>query len=63
MLLTGKDRAKHKIDYNTRQECMDSAKFGNKAHFMSFATVIAARNGTEGSNFHICRQKNNNHFT
>ena len=32
---------------------MDSAKFGNEAHFMSFAAIIATRNGTEGSNFHI----------
>ena len=29
---------------------MDSAKFGNEA---SFAAIIATRNGTEGSNFHI----------
>ena len=32
---------------------MDSAKFGNEAHFMSFAAITATRNGTEGSNFHI----------
>ena len=32
---------------------MDSAKFGNEAHFMSFAAIIATKNGTEGSNFHI----------
>jgi hypothetical protein len=32
---------------------VDSAKFGNEAHFTSFAVIIAARNGTEGSNFHI----------
>ena len=32
---------------------MDSAKFGNEAHFMSFAAIIATRNGTDGSNFHI----------
>jgi hypothetical protein len=32
---------------------VDSAKFGNEAHFMSFAAIIASRNGTEGSNFHI----------
>ena len=32
---------------------VDSAKFGNEAHFMSFAAIIATRNGTEGSNFHI----------
>ena len=24
--------------------------FGNEAHFMSFAAIIATRNGTEGSN-------------
>ena len=32
---------------------VDSTKFGNEAHFMSFAAIIATRNGTEGSNFHI----------
>ena len=32
---------------------VDSAKFGNEAHFMSFAVVVASRNGTEGPNFHI----------
>ena len=32
---------------------VDSAKFGNEAHFMSFAAIIATRNGAEGSNFHI----------
>ena len=32
---------------------VDSAKFENEAHFMSFATTIASRNGTEDSNFHI----------
>ena len=32
---------------------VDSAKFGNEMHFMSFAAIIATRNGTEGSNFHI----------
>ena len=32
---------------------MNSAKFGNKTHFMSFAAIIATRNGTEGSNFLI----------
>ena len=25
---------------------VDSAKFGNEAHFMSFAAIIATRNGT-----------------
>jgi hypothetical protein len=25
-----------------------SAKFGYEAHFMSFATIVASRNGTEG---------------
>ena len=29
---------------------VDSTKFGNEAHFMSFAAIIATRNGTEGSN-------------
>jgi hypothetical protein len=35
---------------------VDSAKFGNEAHFMSFAAIVAfvaSRNGTEGSNSHI----------
>jgi hypothetical protein len=32
---------------------VDSAKFGNEAHFMSFAGIIAFGNGTEGSNLHI----------
>ena len=32
---------------------VDSTKFGNEAHFMSFAAIIATRNGTEGLNFHI----------
>ena len=32
---------------------VNSAKFGNGAHFMSFAAIIATRNGTESSNFHI----------
>ena len=32
---------------------VDSAKFGNEAHFMSFAAIIATRNWTGGSNFHI----------
>jgi hypothetical protein len=36
---------------NTRR--MNSAKFGCEAHFMSFAAIIASRNGTEGSNYHI----------
>jgi hypothetical protein len=30
---------------------MDSAKFGNEAHFISFAVIIAFRNGTEGIEF------------
>ncbi len=29
------------------------SKFGNETHFLSFATIIATRNGTEGSNFHV----------
>ena len=36
---------------NTKR--VNSAKFGNEAHFMSFAAIIATRNGTEGPNFHI----------
>ena len=36
---------------NTRG--VNSAKFGYEAHFMSFATIVASRNGTEGSNYHI----------
>ena len=32
---------------------VNGAKFGNEAHFVSFAAIIATRNGTEGSNFHI----------
>jgi hypothetical protein len=33
---------------------VDSAKFGNEAHFVSFAEIVATRNWTEGSNLHIC---------
>ena len=29
------------------------SKFGNEAHFLSFAAIIATRNGIEGSNFHV----------
>jgi hypothetical protein len=36
---------------NTRR--VNSAMFGYEAHFMSFATIVASRNGTEGSNYHI----------
>ena len=36
---------------NTRR--VNSAKFGYEAHFMSFAAIVASRNGTEGSNYHI----------
>jgi hypothetical protein len=32
---------------------VNSAKFGYEAHFMSFAAIVASRNGTEGSNYHI----------
>ena len=28
---------------------VNSAKFGYEAHFMSFAAIVASRNGTEGS--------------
>jgi hypothetical protein len=31
----------------------DSVEFGNEAHFVSFAAIVATRNRTEGSNFHI----------
>ena len=30
-----------------------SSKFGNETHFLSFAAIVATRNGTEGSNFHV----------
>jgi hypothetical protein len=36
---------------NTRG--VNSAKFGYEAHFMSFASIVASRNGTEGLNYHI----------
>jgi hypothetical protein len=36
---------------NTRG--VNSAKFRYEAHFMSFSTIVASRNGTEGSNYHI----------
>ncbi len=29
------------------------SKFGNETHFLSFAAIVAARNGTEGSDFHV----------
>jgi hypothetical protein len=29
---------------------VNSAKFGYEAHFMSFAAIVASRNGTDGSN-------------
>jgi hypothetical protein len=32
---------------------VNSAKFGYEAHFMSFAAIVASRNGTESSNYHI----------
>jgi hypothetical protein len=32
---------------------MNSAKFGYEAHFMSLATIVTSRTGTEGSNYHI----------
>jgi hypothetical protein len=34
---------------NTRG--VNSAKSGYEAHFMSFAAIVASRNGTEGSNY------------
>jgi hypothetical protein len=32
---------------------MNSARFGNEAHFISFAAIIASSNWTEVSNFHV----------
>ena len=29
------------------------SKFGSETHFLSFAAIIATRNGIEGSNFHV----------
>ncbi len=29
------------------------SKFGNETHFLSFAAIVATRNGTEGSKFHV----------
>ena len=29
------------------------SKFGNETHFLSFASIVATRNGTQGSNFHV----------
>ena len=29
------------------------SKFGNETHLLSFAAIVATRNGTEGSNFHV----------
>ncbi len=36
---------------NTKGEY--GSKFGNETHFLSFAAIVATRNGTEGSNFHV----------
>ncbi len=36
---------------NTKEEY--GSKFGNETHFLSFAAIVATRNGTEGSNFHV----------
>jgi hypothetical protein len=30
---------------------VDCAKFGNEEHFISFVSIVASRNGTDGSNF------------
>jgi hypothetical protein len=30
---------------------VDSAKFGNEAHFISLVSIVASKNGTDGSNF------------
>ncbi len=32
---------------------VNGSKFGNETHFLSFAAIIATRNKTEGSNFHV----------
>ena len=32
---------------------VDSAKFGDEAHFISFVSIVASRNGRDGSNFDI----------
>ena len=32
---------------------VNGSKFGNETHFLSFAAIVATRNGTEGSNFHV----------
>ena len=29
------------------------SKFGNETHLLSFAAIVAIRNGTENSNFHL----------
>ena len=36
---------------NTKGLC--GFKFGNETHFLSFAAIVATRNGTEGSNVHV----------
>ena len=46
------------MDINIRKTLINTmgvhgAESGNKTHFMSFAAIIATRNATEGSNFHI----------
>ena len=37
---------------------VDSAKFGNEAHFMSFAAIIATRNGTRDLEFSYQKLRN-----
>ena len=32
---------------------VDSGKFRNEVHFVSFPAIVATRNGIEGSNFNI----------
>jgi hypothetical protein len=32
---------------------VDSGKFRNEVHFVSFLAIVATRNGIEGSNFNI----------
>ncbi len=36
-----------------RQKGGVGSKFGNETHFLSFAAIVATRNGTEGSNLFV----------
>ncbi len=42
---------KRKTLVNTKG--MYGSKFESETHFMSFAAIVATRNGTEGLNFHV----------